>query len=133
MECFHVAIYSDYEEFWRYNLIVMSDATGDGESHELLKARSDVAPIGASLLAPPKDYNPERRIELHHATAKNLTLYIYVLPHTMPLAMQRDGNPSIADVQPFGLRVEVLHGDRVCHAHTHEVDQWAGATIQLSM
>ncbi|MBO5832895.1 MAG: hypothetical protein J6Q95_06345 [Alistipes sp.] len=78
MERFHISIYSDFAEFWRYNIAVMSFVSHDGEQVELLKCRDDVAPVGSSLTSPPMGYNPNRKIELHHAPADNLTLYIYI-------------------------------------------------------
>ena len=133
MERFHISIYSDFEEFWRYNIIVMSSASVGGEAVELLKSRSDVAPIGASLLAPPDGYDPNRRIELHHVPAESPSLYIYVLPHSFPAVPDKDTLPAIADYPPFGLRVEVKYGDDMRHAHTYEVDQWSGTTIQVNL
>ena len=127
MERFHISIYSNFEEFWRYNITVMSFVSNNGEQVELLKCRDDVAPIGSSLPSPPLGYVPNRRIELHHAPAENLTLYIYIFPHTFPLSVE------IGEVPPFELRVEVKHGDTLCYAHNFEVEQWSGGDFVVEI
>lgn len=127
MERFHISIYSDFAEFWRYNIAVMSFVSHDGEQVELLKCRDDVAPVGSSLVSPPMGYNPNRKIELHHAPADNLTLYIYILPHTFPWSV------DIEETPPFELRVEVKYGDTLRYAHSFEVEQWSGGDIVVEL
>lgn len=125
MERYHISIESKFEEFWRYNVIVMASVQRDGQEVELLKYRDEVAPIGSLLLNPPLGYNPNRRIELDSEPATALTLYIYILPHSYPFSM------TVPETPPFELRVEVNYGTEQRYAHSLEVDQWSGDNIIL--
>jgi hypothetical protein len=127
MEQYHISIYSNFEEFWRYNVVVMASVKRDGEEIQRLKAKDEVAPAGAELLNPPLGYKTNRIIELDSEPATELTLYIYILPHTFPRTL------SIADTPPFDLRVEVMYGSERRYAHTLEIDQWSGANIILNL
>ncbi|MBR4871923.1 MAG: hypothetical protein IKU96_07120 [Alistipes sp.] len=105
----------------------MASVKRDGEEIERLKAKDEVAPAGAELLNPPLGYNANRIIKLDSEPATELTLYIYILPHTFPRTL------SIVDTPPFDLRVEVMYGSERRYAHTLEIDQWSGANVILNL
>ncbi len=81
MEQYHISIYSNFEEFWRYNVVVMASVKRDGEEIQRLKAKDEVAPAGAELLNPPLGYDANRIIKLDSEPATELTLYIYTSAH----------------------------------------------------
>ena len=129
MKGYLVKISCDFEEFWRYNLVVMGSVLCGGEQAELIKYRSDVATVGDNLVAKPQGYDESRsRVELRSSDgvkADALTLYIYIIPHTLP------ATNLVADAADFEFRVEVLHDDSRVYAHTFEVNQWSGDNIVI--
>ena len=129
MKGYLVKISCDFEEFWRYNLVVMGSVLCGGEQAELIKYRSDVAAVGDNLVAKPQGYDESRsRVELRSSDgvkADALTLYIYIIPHTLP------ATNLVADAADFEFRVEVLHDGVRAYAHTFEVNQWSGDNIVI--
>ena len=129
MKGYLVKISCDFEEFWRYNLVVMGSVLSGGEQSELIKYRNDVAAVGDNLLAKPEDYDEGRsRVELRSTEgvdADALTLYIYIIPHTLPRT------EIVSETKDFEFRVEVLHDDSRVYAHTFEVNQWSGDNIVI--
>ena len=124
-----VKISCDFEEFWRYNLVVMGSMLKGDEQVNLMKFRSDVAAVGDNLLAKPVGYDESRRrVVLRSANsvdADALTLYIYIIPHTLP------ATDVVSEAEDFEFRVEIEHaGDRV-YGHTFEVNQWSGDNIVI--
>ena len=127
MQSFTVILDSDFSELWRYNIVVMCSVLRDGEEVEFLKHSSEIAPVGAELREIPRGYSANRRVELHTAEATNLTLYIYVMPHTLPMTT------DVAEAKPFEMVVEVLHGTDQVYRKRVEVNQWSGENIELSL
>ena len=127
MERYHISISSNFEEFWRYNVIVMASVECNGKEVQMLKCCDEIAPVGSQLLSPPIGYKPNRRIVMDSGPATALTLYIYILPHTYPLSLQIEETP------PFELRVEVMYGSERRYAHSLEIDQWTGENIILQL
>ena len=84
MAPFTVSIECDYEGFWRYNYVVMGSVMCAGEEVDFIKHRSEVAPVGAELREMPLGYSKERGVKLVSKEGDELTLYIYVIPHTLP-------------------------------------------------
>ena len=129
MKDYLVKISCDFEEFWRYNLVVMGSVLCGGEQAELIKYSSDVAAVGDNLVAKPQGYDESRsRVELRSSDgvkADALTLYIYIIPHTLP------ATNLVADAADFEFRVEVLHDGVRAYAHTFEVNQWSGDNIVI--
>ena len=78
-----ISIDTDFEEFWRYNLVVMASLKRGDQQVELLKYKDEVAAVGSELVEPPKVYNPNRKVELRCEAAESLTLYIYILYRTL--------------------------------------------------
>ena len=129
MEQYRIVVDTDYKDFWRYNVVVMASVMVGDEQVELLKHRDVVAEVGAELKRVPRRYNPNRRVELTSKPATSLTLYIYIIPHTLPIKSYRDPIPT--DTLP--LRIEVSHGDKVVYAHTHELCLLTGDNIMLRL
>ena len=78
MDQYSIKITTDYNEYWRFNIVVMGSVMVDGEQVELLKYREDIAPVGSELKEPPKRYKAQRDVELKSVPATSLTLYIYI-------------------------------------------------------
>ena len=123
MSLLTITIDTNFDEFWRYNLVVMASIKRDGEQVELLKERSEIAPVGAELTSPPANYPTDRKVVLKGEIADSLTLYIYVIPHTLP------SDKYVRFAQPFELDVRVKHGNRNIYTHRHMINQWSGENL----
>ena len=127
MEQYHISIYSNFDEFWRYNVVVMASVKRDGEEIQRLKAKDEVAPAGAELLNPPLGYKTNRIIELDSEPATELTLYIYIIPHTLP----KDN--SVSNTLPFEMEVMVTHDANTAYKHRYMINQWSGENITATI
>ncbi|MBR5822283.1 MAG: hypothetical protein IKY51_05500 [Alistipes sp.] len=127
MANFTISIESDFHDLWRYNIVVMASVMRDGEQTEVLKHRSEIAPVGAELQMKPLDYNPDRAIHLQSGEADALTLYIYIIPHTLPTEY------LIRLAPPFELDVKVKYGTRIAFKHRYMINQWSGENISVSV
>lgn len=130
MDQYSIKITTDYNEYWRFNIVVMGSVMVDGEQVELLKYREDIAPVGAELKEPPKGYKAQRDVELMSVPATNLTLYIYIIPHSLP-ATAIERQPIKFD--NFELRVEVMHGSERVYNRIHEICSLAGENIVVKV
>lgn len=129
MKRYRIVVDTDYNGFWMYNVVVMASVMVGDEQIQLLKHRDVVAEVGADLDSAPEGYNPNRRVELISKPATALTLYIYIIPHTLPCSPLDNSVPS--DTLP--LRIEVSHGRDVVYAHTHELCLLTGDNIMLRL
>ncbi|MBO5890364.1 MAG: hypothetical protein J6Q28_02910 [Alistipes sp.] len=122
-----ISIDTNFDEFWRYNLVVMASIKRGDEQVELLKYMDEIAPIGADLVTPPANYPEDRRVVLRGEAAESLTLYIYIIPHTLP------PDKYVRFAPPFELEVKVKHGIRNIYTHRHMINQWSGDNLMISM
>ena len=127
MANFTISIESNFQDLWRYNIIVMANVMREGEQCEILKHCSEIAPVGAELQIPPEGYNHDRSVELTSGEADALTLYIYIIPHTLPKEQVVRFTP------PFELDVKVKHGSRIAFKHRYMINQWSGENISIAV
>ena len=127
MSVFTISIESDFQELWRYNIVVMASVMRDGEQTEVLKHCSEIAPVGSELAVKPLNYNPDRNVYLESGEADALTLYIYIIPHTLPTEQ------LVRLAPPFELDVKVKHGARIAYKHRYMVNQWSGENITAAI
>ena len=125
MKHFTIKLESDFSELWRYNIVVLCSVLRDGVEVEFLKHSSEVAPVGAELREVPRCYCHDRSVVLRSVEANGLTLYIYVMPHTLPMTA------DVADAKPFEIVVEVLHGEEQAYRKRVEVNQWSGENLEI--
>lgn len=127
MANFTISIESNFPDLWRYNIVVMANVMQGGEKVEVLKHCSEVAPVGAELQTRPEGYNPNRNILLSSMEADTLTLYIYIIPHTLPKEQ------VVRFAPPFELDVKVKHGSRIAFKHRYMINQWSGENITATI
>ena len=127
MANFTISIESDFHDLWRYNIVVMASVMRDSEQIEVLKHLSEIAPVGAELQTAPPNYNKSRNILLTSQDADALTLYIYIIPHTLPK------EELVRLAPPFELDVKVKHGARIAFKHRYMVNQWSGENITATI
>ena len=122
---FNISIESDYKELWRYNLALIGEVTVAGERVDVVRHLDEVASVGDNLKVAPQGYNPNRNVEIESAEGESLTLYIYVIPHTLPLSR------AVEECRPFDMRVTIKHGDNTIYNRHHEINQWSGDNIEI--
>lgn len=127
MAVFTISIESNFRDLWRYNTIVMANVMRDGEQVEILKHLCEVAPVGSELTYPPEDYDENRKIKLQSVEADALTLYIYIIPHTLP------EEQDVRITRPFELDVKVKCGGRIVFKHRYMINQWSGENISATI
>lgn len=127
-EGFSIEISSDYKELWRYNISLTGEvADRDGRRTEYVGHASEVAPVGSSLKAAPAGYDPDRRISIVTGAGERLTLYIYVIPHTLP--QQR----IVDQARPFELHVRIGRSGETLYDRRLSVNQWSGDNIEIKL
>ncbi len=127
MAPYTITIECKYSEFWRYNLAITGAVMAEGERKEWISYLDEVAQVGANFTECPTSYNRPQSIILNTGEGDALTLYIYVLPHSLPITR------VTKECGPFELRVSVKHGDEVVYNRRMEVNQWSGDNIELKL
>lgn len=122
---FRISIESDYKELWRYNLALIGEVTTAGERVDVVRHLDEVASVGDNLKAAPAGYDANRNIALVSAEGESLTLYIYVVAHTIPTEI------SEGDDLFFELRVAIDHGDRRVYQRRHSINTLSGENIEI--
>lgn len=125
-EGFKVEIGSDFEEFWCYNVAVTCGCFDEADNRVgFASADDEIAPVGSNLPQPPKGVAAKRRIAFEAMDCHHLLMYIYLIPHTLPV------DNVIADHKPFELNVRITHNGSVVLKRTMMVNRWSGASIEL--
>lgn len=121
-----IEIESSYPEFWRYNIALMCGCF-DREDRKtgFVSSEDTVADVGSNLTAPPEGYSALRPIRLATPPCDHIVLYVYIIPHTLPVG--RD----IAGTDPFPLTLRIVTPDGRTIATSYAINQWSGASIEL--
>ncbi len=120
-ERFHIEVASRYEELWRYNIELTGQTADSGGSRlEYISASSFVAPVGSKLAAVPEGYSPAE-------PAESLTLYIYVIPNTLPTER------TVDLVKPFTLDVKISRGEEMLYDRHLSINQFSGDNIEIKL
>ncbi len=126
MSRFIVTVSSRFEELWRYNIVLVAElCTADGERIEYLSQKSEVAPVGSDLKAPPIDYSVDRILRLQSGDGDYINILVYVVPHTLP------ATDEIYATKPFPLLVKVEREGEVLVSCAYDINQWSGDNISL--
>lgn len=127
MSPYTISIECDYREFWRYNLALSGEVLARGRRVGYIAYSDDVAAVGSELRAAPAGYSRPRRTVVEGASGDALTLYIYIVPNTLPESR------VVADSAPFELDVSISHGDRVVYNRRLLINQWSGDNIEIKI
>lgn len=125
---FRIEATSRFEEFWRYNVVLtggLFDARGERIGY--VSAEETIAETGANLRRKPEGYPSDRKIVLETAPCERFRLFIYLIPHTLPV-----GN-SVAESRPFELQVAIRYGGCALRTERFAINQWSGASIELQL
>ncbi len=122
-ERFHIEVASRYEELWRYNIELTGQTADSGGSRlEYISASSFVAPVGSKLEAA-----AGRDIGIDTEPAESLTLYIYVIPNTLPTER------TVDLVKPFTLDVRISRGEEMLYDRHLSINQFSGDNIEIKL
>lgn len=122
-----ISIECKYKEFWRYNLIVSGAVMSCGERVGWIGYTDEIAAVGSSLSAPPADYRRAPTAVVKSEEGDALTLYIYIIPHTLPTSR------VVSECKPFEISVCISHGEAVVYNRRLEINQWSGDNIEIKI
>ena len=125
MQPFKLTVECNFVEFWRYNLIISGAIYLSGEQVAFIKHVDEVAPVGSNLAETPQGYSRSPKLELEFEGGDAITLYIYVLPHTMPRTRLTN------EAKPFELHTTLRRGSDVLYNRRHSIAQWVGDNIEI--
>lgn len=128
MSTFKVSVSSNFEELWRYNLVLVCEVCSDkNERIEFLSQESFIAPVGSNLTSPPSEYTDDRTLTLSTKKGDYLNILIYILPHTLPTT------DDVFKTKPFPLIVKVEDDKKaVLVNQVFKVNQWSGDNIAIN-
>lgn len=127
-DIFDISVCSQFDGWWRYNVILMCGCLdNEGERLDFVSTESHIANVGANLERKPDDVDLLRNIELSTVACHSATLYIYIIPHTLP--MQR----SVSESTPFEVDIKITCGDKSILSEKRAINQWSGASIMLNL
>lgn len=124
---FKIKVSSQFDDWWRYNVVLMCGCFNEnGERIDFVTIESHIASVGANLERRPEGIDSNRNIELSTTECDSGVLYVYIIPHTLP--MQR----NVADSKPFGVELQVVCGGTKT-SEKYAINQWSGASIILEL
>lgn len=128
MSTFKVSVSSNFEELWRYNLVLVCEVCSDkNERIEFLSQESFIAPVGSNLTSPPSEYKNDRTLTLSTKKGDYLNILIYILPHTLPTT------DDVFKTKPFPLIVKVEYDKKaVLVNQVFKINQWSGDNIAIN-
>ena len=128
MSSFKVSISSNFEELWRYNIVLVCEVcSAQDERIEYLSQESHIAPVGANFTAPPIDYDTNRTLSLSTKEGDYLNILVYIIPHTLP------STDDIIKTKPFSLVVKVENDKKENLINqAFKINQWSGDNIALN-
>ena len=127
MAPYTITIECKYSEFWRYNLSISGAVFASEERKEWINYSDEVAHVGANLSLRPASYTRGERLVVETTEGDALTLYIYILPHSLPITR------VVSECSPFELHVSIKHGEEMLYDRRLEINQWSGDNIEIKL
>lgn len=129
----NITLSSDYEEYWRYNVVVICGGYSTQEEQlfvtgdEVILA-DDVTPYGGVRPIPADDFAPEQMtINFECEEADHLVVSLNVIPHLLPK------ESDIRTAKPFGVELLVSDCGEVIYLEKHKVDQSSGISKEITI
>lgn len=125
---FKIELKSRYEEWWRYNADLMCGCFDvDDNRIGFTSTASDIADVGSNLKTPPEGISLSRSVVLETPPCDHLVLYVYIIPHTLPV-----GN-DIDSTRPFEAEIRISYAGRHLRTEKRMINQWSGASIEMKV
>lgn len=123
---FSIEVSSRYDGFWRYNVTLMCGCFDDADRRtDFASVESHIADAGSNLTEKPAEIPDDRRTELTTPPCHHLLLYLYIVPHTLPLAT------NIDTTRPFEIEVTIRYDSKTLRTEKRQINQWSGASIEM--
>lgn len=120
-----VELSSDYEGWWRYNAAILCGAfDAEGGRIGFMSVQSDVAEAGSNLTKKPAGAQTRPRVALTAPPCDHLMLYIYIIPHTLPLGKEIDA------ARCFEAELIVSRDGKKLCSERLSVNQWSGVSLE---
>lgn len=117
-----------FEAWWRYNIALMGCCFDTAEVRtDFISVTDTIAAVGTNLSACPPDYPTTRKTVLVSAPCDHLTLYVYIIPHTLP------ANRAVDAGQPFEVNLRIFYGEQLLRTEIIPVNQWSGTSAELHL
>lgn len=128
MSVFKVSISSNFEELWRYNIVLVCElCSNKNERIDYLSKESYIAPVGSNLNTTPIDYSVDRALSITTKEGDYVNILVYVVPHTLPTTN------DIFKTKPFPLIVKVVNDKKeVILNQAFKINQWSGDNIAIN-
>ena len=128
MSIFNISVSSNFEELWRYNLVLVCEVCSDKDERiDYISEESFIAPVGSNLDSAPLDYSVDRTLRLTTKDGDYVNILLYVIPHTLPTTN------DIIKTKPFPLIVKVENDKKeILINQAFNVNQWSGDNIALT-
>ncbi len=127
---YDIEVESSFEQFWRYNTIIMCGGFSSAPSEEQLYVVSQkdiISEIGEPTEQKASDFKSPHLTTLSAPKADHIRTIIYIVPHTLPLGREVESCP------PFDVDIKISKNKEVIYQVTHKVNQWGGASIEIKL
>lgn len=127
MSPFKISFSCTFNEFWRYNLYITGKVFAGEEYVEFISHSDKVAEVGYPHESFANMTNRKLPLTITTHEGDSLTLYIYIVAHTLPKTNK------ISEAPPFECVVSVEQDGQMLHKRRYEVDQWSGDNIEIKV
>lgn len=127
MAKYKIAFSCAFKEFWRYNLYITGKVFHDDECVEFINLSDIIAEVGTQLTAAPLSYNRKRTTTIKTVDGNAITLYIYIVAHTLPTTNR------IEEAPPFECSVKISDDEQQIFERHYKIDQWSGNNIEIKI
>ncbi|MEG1760041.1 MAG: hypothetical protein RRY23_07440 [Alistipes sp.] len=125
---FTIDVSSKFEGWWRYNIALMCGCfNAVGERIGFVSTEAHVADVGANLKTKPAEVAADRKASLHTPPCDNIVLYIYLIPHTLPV------DRAVDECRPFDMDLRICHNGHPLRTTKYPINQWSGASFELKI
>lgn len=129
-EGFGIEVSSHYAEWWRFNVAIACGCFDEaGKRIDFVSAEDRIVPVGSEQSVPPEGWQGagRRRISVHTAACDHIVMYIYLIPHTLPVTNEVDA------AQPFDIRVKITYGGRSVGDMPYRINAWSGSSLEIKL
>lgn len=123
---FKIELSSNFDGWWRYNTSLMCGCF-DAEDRRtgFASAGSHIADVGSNLGEMPAGTDPHRTTQLTTEPCDHLMLYVYIVPHTLPLSSDIDS------AKPFEVALRISFAGKLLRTEKLQINQWSGASVEM--
>ncbi|WP_297409020.1 MULTISPECIES: hypothetical protein [Rikenellaceae] len=121
MKSYRIELSCSDENWWRYNVVMTAeglDSAGNRCGYHAVEDR--IAETGERPAERPADYPADRITRLECGPCERLQLYLYILPHCLPAAVETEHTP------PFPARLRLFCDGKPHLERTIDVNPWGG-------